>query len=253
MFVDTHAHLDFPEFEKDLEAVAQRALAAGVSSIINIGTSVESSRKVIEISHRFDYCWAAIGIHPHDAKDVSDETIEALRELGKDKKVVAVGEVGLDFYRNLSPREVQEVAFRRFLDLAQELDKPVIIHSRDASRETLQILESRGKPLRGVMHCFSSSPEVAKRCFKLGLLVSCAGQITFSNADTLRTKFSQIPYQNIMLETDCPFLAPQKWRGERSEPAYIPEIAQEFAHLYSVPLEEVARITTSNAKRLFGI
>lgn len=253
MFVDTHAHLDFPEFEKDINEVVQRALAAGVNAIVNIGTSVESSKKVIEISHRFDCCWASIGIHPHDAQDVSDDALAALRELGKDEKVVAIGEVGLDFYRNLSPREVQEEAFRKFLDLAEELDKPVIIHSRDASRETLQILESRGKPLRGVMHCFSSSPEVAKRCFKLGLLVSCAGQITFSNADTLRGKFRQIPYQNIMLETDCPFLAPQKWRGERSEPAYIPEIGQEFARLYSIPLEEIARITTANAEKLFGI
>jgi TatD DNase family protein len=253
MFVDTHAHLDFPEFEKDVNEVVERALASGVTAIVNIGTSVESSRKVIEISREFDCCWAAVGIHPHDAKDVSDSAMEALRELGKDKKVVAVGEVGLDFYRNLSPREIQEAAFRRFLDLAEELDKPVIIHSRDASRQTLQILEGRGKPLRGVMHCFSSSPEVAKRCFGLGLLVSCAGQITFSNADTLRTKFRQIPYQNVMLETDCPFLAPQKWRGERSEPAYIPEIAQEFSRLYSVPLEEIARVTTENAKKLFGI
>ena len=253
MFVDTHAHLDFPEFEKDINEVVQRALAAGVTTIVNIGTSVESSKKVIEISHGFDCCYASIGIHPHDAEDVSDDALAALRQLGKDEKVVAVGEVGLDFYRNLSPREAQEVAFRKFLDLAEELDKPVIIHSRDASRQALQILESRGKPLRGVMHCFSSSPEVAKRCFALGLLVSCAGQITFTNADTLRAKFRQIPYQNIMLETDCPFLAPQKWRGERSEPAYIPEIAQEFARLYSIPLEEIAKVTTANAKKLFGI
>ncbi|MFH1422671.1 MAG: TatD family hydrolase [Planctomycetota bacterium] len=253
MFIDTHAHLDFPDFENDLKEVIANANNVGVHTIINIGTSVESSKKVIEIAHKFDCCYAAIGIHPHDAKDATDEAISALEQLGSDEKVVAIGEVGLDFYRNLSPREIQEKAFRKFLDLADKLDKPVIIHSRDATREALKIIEEGKKPVRGVMHCFASSQEIAKKCFKLGILASCAGQITFPNADSLRKRFSQIPYENIMLETDCPFLAPQKWRGKRCEPAYIPDIAEVFARLYNISVEQIAKTTTENAKRLFGI
>jgi TatD DNase family protein len=252
MFIDTHAHLDFPEFSGDVADVVERALDSGVGRIINIGTSVQSSREVIKLAERFESCYATIGVHPHDAKDVVGDSFGELEKLGRHEKVVAVGEIGLDFYRNLSPREVQEKVFERLLDLAQSLDLPVVIHARDATAECLDILEKR-RGLRGVMHCFSSSPANAARAVEKGLLVSCCGQITYPNAEKLREKFSEISPENFMLETDAPFLAPQQHRGQRNEPSYIPLIAGAYAEVFHISVEELEEITTRNAQALFGV
>lgn len=252
MFVDTHAHLDFPQFDGDVAGAVQRALESGVEKIINIGTSVESSRRAIEIARSYEPCYATIGVHPHDAKDVDDEVLSELEELGRDGKVVALGEIGLDFYRNLSPRDVQEKVFEQLLDLAESLKLPVVIHARDATSECLRILSKR-PGLQGVMHCFTSSVSNAAKAFEMGFLVSCCGQITFPNAEKLRAKFSQIPPDKFMLETDAPFLAPQKYRGKRNEPAYIPLIAQAYAQVFGIPVEELEEITTRNANKVFGI
>jgi TatD DNase family protein len=252
MFIDTHAHLDFPQFENDIADTVQRALDNGVQRIINIGTSLESSRKVVEIAERFESCYAAIGVHPHDAKDVDETVLGELEKLGSHEKVVAVGEIGLDFYRNLSPKEVQFEAFKNLLDLADALDLPVIVHARDATSACLDVLAQRSN-LRGVMHCFSSTPANAQKAFELGLLVSCCGQVTYPNADKLREKFTNIPPGKFMLETDAPFLAPQKYRGKRNEPAYIPLIAGAYAEVFGIPVQELEDMTTINAKELFGI
>jgi TatD DNase family protein len=252
MFVDTHAHLDFPQFESDIAQTVQRAIDSGVGRIINIGTSVQASRRVVEIAEAFESCYAAVGVHPHDAKDVDEACLRELEKLGSHEKVVAVGEIGLDFYRNLSPKEAQVEAFKRLLDLAVSLDLPVVIHARDATSECLEILAGR-TGLRGVMHCFSSSPANARRAFDMGLLVSCCGQITFPNAQKLREKFARIPPEKFMLETDAPFLAPQKYRGKRNEPAYIPLIAGAYAQVFGISVEELEEITTRNAMEVFGI
>ena len=252
MFVDTHAHLDFPQFENDLDDTVRRAIDSGVTRIINIGTSVESSRKVVEIAEQFDYCFAAVGVHPHDAKDVDENTIKELEKIGRHEKVVAIGEIGLDFYRNLSPKDTQKQAFNMLLDLAETLELPVVIHSRDATSQSLEILSSRSG-LRGVFHCFSSSHAKARNVLEMGFLISCCGQVTFPNADKLREKFTRIPHEKFMLETDCPFLAPQKYRGQRNEPAYIPLIAEKYAEVFGIPVQELEKITTRNAEELFGI
>lgn len=252
MFVDTHAHLDFPQFENDLDETVQRAIHSGVTRIINIGTTLASSRKVVQIAERFDACYATVGVHPHDAKDVDDSVLGELEKLGRHEKVVAVGEIGLDFYRNLSPKEGQYRAFGQLLDLADSLDLPVVIHSRDATAKCLAVL-SEHVPLRGVMHCFSSSAENAQRAFEMGLLVSCCGQISFPNAQKLREKFTQIPPERFMLETDAPFLAPQDHRGKRNEPAYIPLIAKEYAKVFGIPVDRLEELTTKNAEQVFSI
>jgi TatD DNase family protein len=252
VFVDTHAHLDFPQFEEDIAEVVERAEKHGVERIINIGTSVESSRRVIEIAEQFDCCYAAVGVHPHDAKDVEASSHAELERLGRHPKVVAVGEIGLDFYRNLSPKETQAEVFERLLDLAQSLELPVVIHARDATSQCLDILEKRNG-LRGVMHCFSSSPANAVRAIEMGLLVSCCGQVTYPNAEKLREKFSEISPEKFMLETDAPFLAPQRYRGKRNEPSYIPLIAKAYSEVFGIPVEELEQITTRNAQEVFGI
>lgn len=252
MFVDTHAHLDFPQFESDIDETVQRALDAGVGRIINIGTTAEASRKVVEIAERFEACYAVVGVHPHDAKDVDEACLRELDKLGRHEKVVAVGEIGLDFYRNLSPKEAQTRAFEQLLELAQSLELPVVIHSRDATAKCLTILE-RHPGLGGVMHCFSSNPANARKAFDMGLHVSCCGQVTFPNAESLRQKFAEIGPENFMLETDAPFLAPQQYRGKRNEPAYIPLIAEAYAQVFGVALEELEEITTANARKVFGI
>ena len=252
--VETHCHLDFPQFEGDLDGVLRRAREAGVFYMITIGTSVESSRKAVELAHRYECVYAAIGVHPHDADKVDDDALAELEELGQDAKVVAVGEVGLDFYRNLSPRQTQERVFREFIKLAKRLNKPLILHTRDATKEVLKILEAEGAPQRrGVFHCWASSVKNAKRAVELGFQISFAGNITFKNAEQLRQKAAGIGLEHLMLETDAPFLAPEPYRGKRCEPAYVVLVARKLAEIFAVPYDEVARVTTRNAVKLFGL
>ena len=252
--VETHCHLDFPQFEGDLDGVLRRAREAGVFYMITIGTSVESSRKAVELAHRYECVYAAIGVHPHDADKVDDNTLAELEELGQDAKVVAVGEVGLDFYRNLSPRQTQERVFREFIKLAKRLNKPLILHTRDATKEVLKILEAEGAPQRrGVFHCWASSVKNAKRAVELGFQISFAGNITFKNAEQLRQKAAGIGLEHLMLETDAPFLAPEPHRGKRCEPAYVVFVGRKLAEIFGVSYDEVARVTTRNAVRLFGL
>jgi len=252
LFIDTHSHLDFPQFDGDIEDVVARAVDSGVERIINIGTSLESSQKVVEISERFECCYAAVGVHPHDAKEVDDNCLSEIEKLGRHEKVVAVGEIGLDYYRNHSPRENQAEVFEKQLGLAQTLELPVVVHARDATSQCLAILEKH-PGLTGVMHCFSSNSQNARRAFELGFYVSCCGQITYPNAENLREKFREIGHDRFMLETDAPFLAPQQHRGKRNEPAYIPLIAQTYAELFGISIVELENISTANARKLFGI
>ncbi|MCX7704574.1 MAG: TatD family hydrolase, partial [Planctomycetota bacterium] len=247
------SHLDFEEFDSDREEAIHRALDAGVKVIINVGASLDSSRKAVELAHKYKSVFAAVSVHPHDAQNVDDSVLYEIDSLAGDPRVVAIGETGLDFYRNLSARDVQERVFSAFIEIARKHNKPLIVHSRDSTAEAIEFIAKNRLPAGGVFHCFSSSVENAKRLFSLGFLISVAGNITFSNAEKLRFKISQLPLENLMLETDCPYLAPHPFRGRRCEPLYIPLIATQIAQLFNTTVEIVAEVTTRNALKLFRI
>jgi TatD DNase family protein len=251
---DTHAHLHFPEFTADLSEVLVRARAAGVSRMVTIGTDAATSRAAIDIAGREADVWAAVGIHPHDAGEADDAAFAEIARLARQPRVVAVGEIGLDFFRNLSPREAQERVFRRLLALGREVGKPVLIHCRDAHEDVLRILtEERVGEMGGIMHCFSGNASVARRCLDLGLLISLAGPVTYPNARTLPDVARLVPDDRLVIETDCPFLPPQGHRGQRNEPAYLALTAARVAELRGEALEPLAARLSANARRLFKI
>ncbi len=251
---DTHAHLHFPHFADDLPAVLERARAAGVRRQVTVGTDPESSRAALAVAARESDVWATVGIHPHDAAAADEAAFAALAALAREPRVVAIGEIGLDFYRNLSPPEVQESVFRRMLALAREVGKPVVVHCRDAHAEVLRVLaDERVGEVGGVMHCFSGDVEIARRCLDLGLLISLAGPVTYPRARALPEVARYVPADRLVLETDCPYLPPQGHRGQRNEPAHLALTAARVAELRGEPLDRLAERTTANACRLFGV
>ncbi len=254
MIIDTHAHLDFPDYKPDLESVLSRAKEADVGCIINVGTNLASSKKSVALANRYSNIYASIGIHPHDASKVSEQDWRALESIVKESKVVAIGETGLDYYRDRSPREDQQHIFHKHLTLAKAHDLPVIIHCRDAGSDCLKILdEHKNGMLKGVVHCFSGTEEMAKKCVEMGLYISFAGTVTFSNAQILREVAKSVPVEKLLLETDSPFLAPQPRRGKRNEPSYLSFIVPVLASIYGLSEKDIERITTFNACQLFGI
>lgn len=251
---DTHAHLHFPEFAPDLGAVLGRARAAGVRGMLTIGTDPQSSAAAAALAAGEPDVWAAVGIHPHDAAGADGAALAAIERLAGAPRVVAVGEIGLDFFRDLSPRADQERVFRALLGLAARAGKPVIVHCRDAHARVLEILEAeRPGPAGGVMHCFSGDVAVARRCLDLGLLISLAGPVTYPNARALPEVARFVPADRLVVETDCPFLPPQGHRGQRNEPALLTLTAARVAELRGQPLPELAGRLTANARRLFGV
>ncbi len=255
MFIDTHAHLTFPEYQIDLPEVIKRAKEANLEAIINIALDDKALAGSLKIAEENpDYVFNAFGLHPHDASEWKDDIPQKLRDLTKEKKIIAIGETGLDYHYKLSPIEKQKEVFRKFLQLSQELDLPAVIHSRDASKDTMLIIheENQGK-LKAVLHCFSGDMDLATEALDLGLLISFTGNITFPKADKIRNAAKEIPLDRIMIETDCPFLAPQAYRGKRNEPAYVVKVAEQIAEAKGITLEEVAAQTTKNAKRSFRI
>lgn len=254
MLIDTHAHLDMREYNDDREDVIKRAKDAGVEYIVTIGTTVESSRDAVVLAEEYDFIYAAVGIHPHETKDILHPAYELLRHLAKHKKVVAYGEVGLDYYYEHSGRAIQQRKFRDMLREARELGLPVIVHDRDAHEDTLRILSEEWPPeLGGVMHCFSGDIEFARKVMERGFYLSIAGPVTFPKADALREVVRQIPIEQMLIETDAPYLAPQAFRGKRNEPAYVRQTAEMIARVKGLSFEDVARITSFNAMQLFGI
>lgn len=251
---DTHAHLHFPGFDEDRDAVLTRARAAGVRRMVTIGTDGETSRAALALAERHPDVWATAGVHPHDAA-ASDEAAQAeVERIAAERRVVAIGEIGLDFFRNLSPPETQERVLRRFLALARRLRKPVVLHCRDAHAEILALLgEERVAEVGGIMHCFSGDVAIARRCLDLGLLISLAGPVTYPNARALPDVARFVPGDRLVVETDCPFLPPQGYRGKRNEPAYLTITAARVAELRGEPLDDLAARTTANARRLFGV
>ena len=254
MLIDTHCHLDFKDFDTDRDAVLERAAKAGVAKMINIGSSIEGARRSVELSGRYDGVYAALGVHPHEAASVTDAVIDEFKSLAGNGKVVAIGEVGLDYYRNLSPKEAQVSAFRRFIHLASDLDLPLVLHGRQADRDMLDMLmREKSGDIAGVMHCFSGDADFLKECLDLGLYVSFTCSLTFKNARALREVAARMPVERLLLETDAPFLAPQAFRGRRNEPSHIVSLVEEWSRILGLSREDIARITTHNANRLFKL
>ncbi len=254
--VDSHAHLDDPRFTSDLEDVLEKTCEERIHYIISVGSNLESSLINVELASCYPQVFAAVGIHPHDAGSVSDETLHEIEKLARtNPKVVAIGETGLDFYYDHSPRNVQESAFRRHLQLARSLKLPIIIHDRDAHDDVLRILKDEygGEKIRGVLHCFSGDRGFAKKCLDLGLYLSFAGPLTFPKNEELREVVKSLPAERILVETDCPYLAPQGHRGKRNEPALVRVTAEKIAELKNLSMEDISRITNLNVYRLFGI
>jgi TatD DNase family protein len=251
---DTHAHLHFPEFADDLGAVLARARAAGVRRMITIGTDVPSSRAAVALAAREPDVWAAVGIHPHEARLADEAALAEIERLAAAPRVVAIGETGLDFFRDHSPRDAQERAFRAQLALARRMRKPVLVHCRDAHEDTLAILaEASVRETGGIMHCFSGDTALARRCLDLGLLISLAGPVTYPNARTLPDVARAVPADRLVVETDCPYLPPQPYRGKRNEPAYLAITAARVAELRGEPFEGLASRMSENARTLLRL
>jgi TatD DNase family protein len=253
MVIDTHAHLEMEAFDGDREAVLARATAAGLTAIVTVGTTLPDCETAVALARRYPPVYAAVGIHPHEVKGIDATTYGALRLLARGTKVVAIGEIGLDFFYDNSPRDVQLRCFAEQLDLAEELDLPVIIHDRDAHAETLGILRPRKGRLRGALHCFSGDAVMARECIALGFHLSVAGPVTYQKADQLREVAREIPPERLLIETDAPYLSPEPYRGKRNEPAYVVETARRLAEIRGVTAGELERLTATNARRLFGI
>lgn len=254
VIVDSHAHLDMEDLKGQLPAVLKRAKDNGVCAIVSIGIDYESSYEALKIARKNPMVYATIGVHPHNAKDIKKDDLLNIKALANDKKVVAYGEIGLDFFKNFSPKDVQLKVFEEQLDIAEELGLPVVIHERNAQKEVYSILRSRDKKEnRGVIHCFSGDVDLAKKFIELGFLISIPGIVTFKKADTLRQVVKDTTLDSILLETDAPFLTPEPFRGKLNEPSYILWTARAVANLRGIPLEELAHITTENAKRIFKI
>ncbi len=259
MFVDSHAHIDGPEFDGDREQVIERARVAGVSTILNIGTGDPHSgalERAVDLAETHSDVYTAIGIHPHDARLFDDEAEKlVLRLITQSSRVVAWGEIGLDFHYDNSPREVQIKVFKRQLQLAGDANLPVIIHTREAEAETIDILKSQSASAgrTGIMHCFSGSSWLAQQALDLGFYISLSGIVTFKKADELRATAKQVPLDMLLIETDCPFLAPVPYRGKRNEPAYVVEVARCLADLHGVSVDEIGRVTAANFARMFNL
>ena len=251
MLIDSHAHIQLDRFDADRGAVLDRAQAAGVHAMMVIGFDLETSRGAIALAEEYDQIYATVGMHPHDAEDLEDETVRIFRDLAAHPKVVALGEMGLDYYRNLSPRPIQKAAFERQLDLAEELDLPIVIHNREAYHDILPILQARSGRMRGVMHCFSGNIEIMRQSLALGFHIGIGGTVTYRKSDALQEVAQKVPADALLVETDCPWLAPQFRRGKRNEPAYVRATAQKIAELRGILLEEIGEITTQNFEELF--
>ncbi|HUS11299.1 MAG TPA: TatD family hydrolase [Pyrinomonadaceae bacterium] len=259
MFIDSHAHIDSTEFDRDREEVIQRARDAGVSASLNVGTGDPHSgvfQRALELAEKHAGVYAAIGTHPHDARLFDDLAEKLTAELAsQSSRVIAWGEIGLDFHYDNSPRDVQMKVFERQLQLARDLRLPVIVHTREAETETIELLKScwAGSGLPGIMHCFSGSLRLAQQAIDLGLSISFSGIVTFKKADELRAVAKQVPVDRLLIETDCPFLTPVPFRGKRNEPAYVVEVGRCLAELREVSLEEMGRTTTENFRKLFQL
>jgi len=249
--IDSHAHLNFPQFDADREAVIARARKAGLVAILNVGTDLASSRAAVKLAEKYDFLYAAVGVHPHDARTLTPTVLDELRRLARHPKVVAIGEIGLDYYRDLSPRPMQQWAFADQLALAAELGLPVVVHSREAHDDVLATLQ--GWDGVGVLHSYSAGPERLEEVLELGFYIGISGPVTFPKANRLRAVAAAVPLERLLVETDCPYLTPVPHRGRRNEPAYVQYVVEAVARARETSPKAVARATADNARRLFGM
>ena len=254
MFIDTHVHLNADQYEEDLQEVINRALEAKVEKMVVIGFDRKTIERTMQLIEQYDFVYGVIGWHPVDAIDCTQEDLEWIEELASHPKIVGIGETGLDYYWDKSPRDVQQALFRKQIQLAQKLALPIIIHNRDATGDVVKILrEENAASVGGVMHCFSGSVETARECIAMNFMISLGGPVTFKNARLPKEVATEISLEHLMIETDAPYLAPHPHRGKRNEPAFVPLVAEEIARLKGLKIEEIAQATTDNAKNFFGI
>lgn len=252
MLTDTHCHIQFAPLEKDIEQVLKRANSEGVFKMIVVGCDLESSSKAVDIAKRKKNIFAAVGLHPQDAKKNNDKIWSGIEKLSEHEKVVAIGETGLDFFKEYSPQSVQIDVLEKHIELSKKTNKSLILHNRSADLRCLEILQKQNVK-NAVFHCFASNKEFARKVWTAGYMTSFTGMITYKNAYKLRAVVEECPLESMMIETDCPFLAPQKYRGKTNEPAYLTEIANEIARIKNKSFSEIAKITTKNAEDFFGI
>lgn len=252
MLIDTHCHLDFPEFDADRDEVIRRAKEQGISYVINIGSSLQGSKKSVELAQKYASIYATVGIHPHEADSFTPETLKTISQLAKEKKVVAIGEIGLDYFKHYCEPRNQLSVFTQLLKTAKDFNLPLVIHTRCAQADTLRILKEAA-PVKGVMHCFSGDKIFLEECLDLGFFVSFTCNITYKKADSLRELLKRVPLDRLLLETDAPFLPPQELRGRRNEPLFVKNLAQEIALIKETAFENIAEATTANAKQFFSL
>jgi TatD DNase family protein len=252
MLIDTHTHLHDPQFDTDREVVIQRARQDGVDLMITIGTDLETSRQAVELTERYDFVFATVGVHPHEVKTIQGHSYQVLEQLAQHPKVVAYGEVGLDFYYMHSPKDLQQRHFREQIRLARRLGLPLVIHTRQAPETTLTILqEEKADEVGGVFHCYTGDLSTAQAALSLNFFISFSGILTFQKALNLQEVARQIPEDSLLVETDCPYLAPIPHRGKRNEPSYVRHVAEKLAQLKVLSYEDLAQITSQNTRKLF--
>lgn len=254
MLIDTHAHLNAEQFNGDLEEVIDRAKLAGVSTMVVVGFDRPTITKAIELANTYEYIYATIGWHPVDAIDMTEDDLNWIEELAAHPKVVALGEMGLDYYWDKSPKEIQKEVFRKQIALAKKVKLPIVIHNRDATADIVEILQEEGaSEVGGIMHCFTGSKEIAKQCMDMNFYISFGGPVTFKNAKQPKEVATEIPLDRLLIETDCPYLTPHPFRGKRNEPSYVKLVAEQIAELKGITFEELAQKTSDNARKLFDI
>ncbi|MGB9790022.1 MAG: TatD family hydrolase [Thermotoga caldifontis] len=252
--IDTHAHLHFHQFEKDLDQIIKKLDSHKFAFVVNVGIDVEDSKKAIALSEKYEKLYCSIGIHPHEASGAPEDFLHTFEELLKNEKVVAIGECGLDYYRMLSPKELQREVFEKQLKFAKDVDMPVIVHIRDAYDEAYEILSKVGLPTSGgVVHAFSADEEWALKFVELGMYIGIGGPVTYPNSHTLRRVVRVVGIENILIETDCPYLAPQPVRGKRNEPIYVRFVVEEIARILDMDIEDAAETIVKNAEELFKL
>ncbi|CAH0347567.1 TatD family hydrolase [Bacillus sp. CECT 9360] len=254
MLFDTHVHLNAEQFQEDLEEVIERAKTTGVSNVVVVGFDRPTILRAMELVEQYEFMYASVGWHPVDAIDMNDEDLQWIEELSRHPKVVAIGEMGLDYHWDKSPKEIQKEVFRKQIRLAKKVKLPIIIHNREATADIVEILkEENAAEVGGIMHCFSGSVETALECVEMNFYISLGGPVTFKNAKKPKEVALEIPLDHLLIETDCPYLAPHPHRGKRNEPSFVKLVAEQIAEIKNVTLEEVAEVTERNAKKLFGI
>ncbi|MEL1134856.1 TatD family hydrolase [Desulfitobacterium sp. THU1] len=253
MIWDTHAHLDDPRYEGDFQQVLENMKLAQITRVTNVGFDLPSSERSVRLAHHYESIYAAIGVHPHDAQGATGATWERLSELAQEDKVIAWGEIGLDYYRDLSPRKIQQEVFIRQIELADQAGLPIIIHNRDAHQDLLNIVKTHNPRMGGVFHCYSGSWEMAKILLKLGFYISFAGPLTFKNNRNTVEVAKHVPLDRFLVETDSPYLTPEPYRGKRNEPARVREVVARLGEIRGMEIDEVAQLAFENGNRLFGL